>query len=287
MIAIILLLTALPVFAAKISFEAEAPEIAVGQKFEVEVVLNAGEEELNAVEGKISFPPFLGLQEIRDGNSVINFWIERPRGDKSGEVVFSGIIPGGWKGSNGLLFTMVFLAKEEGLGLLEISSARALKNDGKGSLSHLSLGPLQISVLKSSAAYESDVTPAEDKENPESFIPEIARDQSIFAGKRFLVFAAQDKGSGISHYEVKETRRKFFQVLSPWKRTESPHVLKDQELRSFIFVKAVDRAENKTIVRMNPHDPLAWYENYENWVIIMLGLSAVYAIWKKKISSHS
>ena len=43
---------------------------------------------------------------------------------------------------------------------------------------------------------------------------------------------------------------------------------------------AVDRAGNEKVVKINPRNPLAWYENYENWVIIIIGLVIVYAIRK-------
>jgi len=45
-------------------------------------------------------------------------------------------------------------------------------------------------------------------------------------------------------------------------------------------VKAIDKAGNERIVKINPQNPLGWYENYENWLIIVLGLIIAYAIKK-------
>ena len=118
-------------------------------------------------------------------------------------------------------------------------------------------------------------------------MPEIARDPTIFDGKWFLVFATQDKGLGIDHYEIKETRYRFFGSFSRWISAESPYALRDQELKSYILVKAVDKAGNERIVKINPRNPLRWYENYENWIIIVLGLVIAYAIkkflWKRHL----
>ncbi len=78
------LLTVLVVFillpslssAAEISLDSKTKEIGVGSQFEVGFFLNTEGEDINAVEGKIIFPKtLLELKEIKDGNSIINFWI--------------------------------------------------------------------------------------------------------------------------------------------------------------------------------------------------------------------
>ena len=113
-------------------------------------------------------------------------------------------------------------------------------------------------------------------------MPEIARDESISDDKWFIVFATQDKASGVDHYEVKESRQKILTFFSRWRAAESPHVLKDQELRSYIFVKAVDKTGNERIVKLSPQNSLRWYENYENWIILIV-IAVVFAFGAKKI----
>src|SRR3989344_5310183 len=50
------------------------------QRFEVSVFLDTQLDDINALEGQIVFPgDLLELQEVRDGNSIVNFWIERPQ----------------------------------------------------------------------------------------------------------------------------------------------------------------------------------------------------------------
>ncbi|GAI25310.1 unnamed protein product, partial [marine sediment metagenome] len=58
---------------------------------------------------------------------------------------------------------------------------------------------------------------------PEASQLKIGKDPSIFEGKYFLSFVAQDKMSGVDYYEVKEGKR-------DWKRVESPYLLEDQSL---------------------------------------------------------
>jgi len=58
-------------------------------------------------------------------------------------------------------------------------------------------------------------------------------------------------------------------------------------LKSYIYVKAVDKSGNERIAELPPQNPLEWYENYLIWVIIIAGGIIVYFVgrilWKKKI----
>ena len=283
-----LLLVATSVFATVISFDSKTTQAQVDKNFEVTLFVNTEQENINAFEGKIIFPnDLLDLKEIRDGNTIVNFWVERPHkeqgtGDKKqGEIAFSGITPGGYEGEKGLLFSAVFRALREGDGVLEVKDVKALLNDGKGTPARLSLSPFKFIVSKEDPLVPGLLIPApEDIEPPESFKPEIARDSTIFDGKWFLVFATQDKSSGIDHYEVKESRQKIFTLFQKWVPAESPYILSDQELRSFVFVKAVDKDGNTRVVKIPPQNPLKWYERWEIWIIIVLGLVIAYAVYK-------
>src|SRR3989344_1889171 len=119
--------------AAELFFDAKTQEISMGQQFQADLMLDTKNEEINAIEGRMMFPAdFLELKEIRDGNSIVNFWIEKPK-QQNDAIIFSGITPGGFKGSEALIFSAVFEAKRGGIGYLEIKNARALRNDGNGS----------------------------------------------------------------------------------------------------------------------------------------------------------
>jgi hypothetical protein len=287
------------IFAAKITIDSKNQEINTGDQFEVNIFLDTDEEYINAAEGKIAFPKdLLELKEIRDGNSIVNFWIERPRIESENTIIFSGITPGGYIGDKGLIFSVIFQAKKEGEGTVEISDAKVLLNDGKGTEANLAISNLNF--LISQQAPPSSISEIQDTDPPELFELVIAQDPNIFDGKWFLVFATQDKRSGIDHYEILEKgQRGSFQELiwkEKWQIAESPYLLKDQELKSYISVKAVDKSGNERIVTLAPQNPISWHENYLIWLIIILvtiiiiitGAIGLYIrkkiLWKGKIN---
>ena len=265
---------------AEIFYDADTRKVKANTEFEVGVFLNAESENINAIEGILRFPAdILEFKELNDGNSIVNFWVERPSRRVENEIIFSGITPGGFVGKRGLIFRITFLAKNEGNGKLEMQNIKALLNDGNGTAADISVSSLKIIVTSQDLSLPPKKE-AKDQEPPESFKPEIARDPVIFDGKWFLVFATQDKGLGIGRYEIKETRSRIFESFSRWISSESPYWLRDQKLRSYIFVKAVDKVGNTRVEQISPRNPLRWYENYENWLIIILGFVMAYAIKK-------
>lgn len=285
----ILFFIATPLFAADIFFEPEK-NIGLQDQFKMNVFLDT-EEPLNAIEGTVRFPTdLLEFKSLEDGNSIVNFWLEHSVSGKTGEVVFSGITPGGYQGSKGLIFSMTFLVKQEGRGTFSIHNAQVLQNDGKGTEAKLQTFDSQFIISKKISGIRMPVSETKDGDPPESFTPEIAQSPEMFDGKWFLVFVAQDKSSGIAHYEVKESRQKIFSVFRRWSQAESPYVLKDQELRSFIFVQAIDKDGNVRIADIAPRNPLPWYKNYENWVMIIGGIFivvfAMRKLWRKKHISN-
>jgi hypothetical protein len=102
---------------------------------------------------------------------------------------------------------------------------------------------------------------------PEEFVPEIGQDPSMFEGKYFLSFATTDKTSGIDYFQVKEGKRDFTKV-------ESPYILKDQNLQSKILVKAVDKAGNEKITVVLPLK-----KPFSYWKIIVILIGVMVVIW--------
>lgn len=281
--------------AARLFFDVKTVQVQAGEKFEVNLFINTEKEDINAIEGKLSFSKdILELKELREGNSIINFWIERPK-NQDGAIMFSGITPGGFNIESGFIFSAVFETKEEGVAKFEIKDARVLRNDGEGSMAALSVAPLEMVVSEVVPAGIPEIPKVIDHEQPESFVPKIARDPTLFDGQWFLVFATQDKASGIDHYEVREMRTRlaislpFMKYLRrySWISAESPYLLTDQELKSYIYVKAADKVGNERVEIVAPRYPLPWYKNYLIWVII--GILAIFTyffrllyVWLKR-----
>jgi len=271
-----------PASAAEIFFGAHSLTVDQGNIVEVGVFVKTNESDINALEGKIVFPAdYLVLQAISDSNSIISLWLKQPKADDSpaGEVNFSGIIPGGYSGDRGYLFSLIFKAVKAGEIKITSADEKILLNDGQGTADIISRAPLELKI--STDFNSQEFIPLEDNQPPEEFKPEIASDPNLFNGRWFLVFATQDKGTGIDHYEIQENRKQKIENRS-WQTAESPYALKDQKLRSFVYIKAIDKAGNGRIAVIRPKYPLKWYENDVIFVIlIVIILSIIVVIWRK------
>ena len=223
--------------------------------------------------GKITFPrDLLEVKKVNDGNSIINFWIEKPKSAPEGQIAFSGIVPGGYNDGQGLILSITFLAKKEGNGVIKFGEVKALRNDGQGTEVPLTISNFNFTVRETAKSTGQMPTAKEDRDLPEEFAPQIAADPAIFEGKWFLVFAAQDKGSGIDHYEVCEGKRKCLTA-------ESPYLLQNQSLDKEIIVKAIDKSGNERSVTISARFARAWYKDYAIIAILIIA-AFVYLIWK-------
>ncbi|MDQ5952475.1 MAG: hypothetical protein QG626_603 [Patescibacteria group bacterium] len=223
---------------AQIYFSIPSGSITLGSTFEVGVYLDSQTQSIAAVESSIVVPDGLKVVDIRDGNSVVNLWLSRPMIDAQA-IPFSGVIPGGFVGERGELFT--FVVKAEALGEMRIESSqdKVLLNDGSGTEVNALPGPIGFAVVE--AGEVSNVETLTDSAPPELFTPVLYKQDTT--GDWYLVFAAQDKLSGIDHYEVR-------QGWSHWQRAESPYRLQGQKLHGKVLVSAVDEAGNSRVVEV-------------------------------------
>jgi len=252
-------------------------EIVIGRQFKVNLFLDSESSSINAVEGKINFPENIGLYSVSDGGSIISFWAEKPK-IGGNEISFAGVVPGGYNGSNGLVFSAVFTPKAAGSSVIKIINVKALLNDGQGTPAPVSVSNLPVKVASYNLTSEKLQVEVKDSEKPETFSLQVTRDESMFDGKWFLVFTTQDKGSGIDRYEIKESDKK--QKKGEWKTAESPYLLSDQKLYSYIYVKAVDKAGNERVVMLEPAFA-PWYKRPLVDIIVGLGIIIVvlFSIW--------
>lgn len=259
-----LFFTAGSLFAAEIRVDTNTSETTTNEQVLVDVILHT-EEPVNAIEGTLSFSPdLLSFVEIRDGNSSVNFWIEKPHEASPGNIMFSGITPGGFRGANQYIFSVVFEAKSMGLAELFLVDIRALKHDGAGTPIDLSTHGTTISIKEGDKNVNKEVLV--DMDIPEDFIVSVETSEHIFNGKYFLVFATQDKISGIDHYEVSEG------TYGRFRTAVSPYLLKHQSLNKKIVVKAIDREGNERMVVLNPQNRGPWYETYVLFAILLIGM---------------
>lgn len=269
--------------AAKLELISPVSEIGVGQSFYIDLMLDTEGADINAVQGIINFSSdILKFESLNDGDSIITFWAEKPI-YKDGIVSFSGVIPGGFKGvlspyyqgvRPGKILRLYFIAKAEGDAIIKLTNAKTLLNDGQGTEAPLTISNFKFLISPSTSSGQVPLIETKDIESPEDFKPEIVSDPDLFSGKNALVWTAKDKGSGIDYYQVAEQRGNITQnyLELPWQTTESPYILKDQTLKSYIYVKAVDNAGNIRVVFLSP-SYIPWYK--KPFVDILIGLGLV------------
>lgn len=217
-------------------------QVGPNQLFKVDVFLDTQDEDINALEGSIAIVGEVAeIKKVLDGNSIINFWVVSPAINNQRQLTFSGIIPGGYTGKRGLLFSLVIGTKESGKGSLQVQEFSALLNDGKGTKAQSIRGEYVFAITPGVASSNLSLS-TQDSTKPDIVMAKITRDPDVFEGKWFLIFAAQDKESGIDHYEVQEAKGN---KGNAWKRAQSPLLLADQELASTIYVKAIDKEGNE------------------------------------------
>lgn len=265
--------------AADFSFSVGQQKVTVGQIFEVRVFVNTNGEQINAIEGDISYPPsILEAKDINEGNSIISLWVEKPAA-KDGKIYFSGIIPGGYADDRVSVLTIPFLAKNEGVAEIRFNAIKTLLNDGLGTEASTTLSNISFTIGPAMGVATGTPALKKDIEPPEEFKAQIVNDASIFEGRWFVVFTTQDKGSGIDYYEVCEGKNVC--VIA-----DSPYVLKNQELNQEIVVRAVDNSGNERVSFLPARNPLPWYKDIPIPVIIVLlaivGVALIIrrALWK-------
>src|SRR3989339_757719 len=233
------------------SFILSTSQVIVGDVFVAELKLADLKQIINAMDGLVIFDPsFLEVQDVSLGDSVFTLWPRTPDfASIDGKIMFTGGVPSGTMG--GSIVKVVFLAKKTGPTNFYLSDNSILYlNDGQGT--------------KTSAQNQKV-----------SLIIQLGKDPYTFEGQYFISFFAEDKESGIDHYEVKEGDKDFV-------TTASPYILSDQSLKSKIFVKAVDKNGNEKVLEFK--NTKAFY--LQSWFISLVIILIIYFIWHKKKSNR-
>lgn len=227
----------------------------VGDEVILEVRMDPGMDDINALSGEIHIDPSLAsLERVYDGNSPVLFWVEEPKVDTAyrhgvsakNTIIFSGFSPGGIQGK-GAVFSFVIKLKAVGNLSFIVQKASLLKNDGQGTPARVSTPESTLQILPGDSNKKIVI---EDLVSPEVFTLLIGTSTEIYNGAYFVSFATQDKGVGIDHYEFASTW-----LLNPgnkdWKEAMSPQILAGKDLYKKIFIKAVDKAGNTEISTVN------------------------------------
>ncbi len=243
----------------------------IKNKIVIPIYVDTEGESVNAYEVKIKVSDNLIFRDFQEAGSIINFWIEKPI-IQNNTLQFSGVSIGGYLGRKGLLTNLIFETKGENALIEILPSSKVLLNDGFGTEAKLKVESKFLEIKK--LTYQEFI---EDKFPPESFQIYLYKNKEMFEGKYFIIFKTTDKQSGIAYYEVAEKqgfKKPNLKDLN-FEKAESPYLLKDQTLRSYIFVKAVDKAGNERIEYLKPKSILMTDEIF---FIIIFSLIFVFLI---------
>jgi hypothetical protein len=262
------------VFGAQAYFVTSQSVVGVEKGVLVDVYVDTDAVAVNAIEGSVLFPAgALTVVDIRNGNSALNFWVEQPKESSKGTVSFSGITPGGVAGKL-YLFSIFYKTKQEGGATLRFESLRVLKHNGTGEEIELQTPSYALRITHDQDTDPNTVSGIFDTVAPEDFRPEISSNEDIYDGRYTVVFATQDKGSGIDHFEIKEG------FWGDFTYAESPYLLTDQSLHKKIYIKAIDKNQNNRVVVLNPQNPILWYRDYTILAILLIVCVSVYYLRK-------
>ncbi len=275
------------VFAATLTLNPSENSLGIGQQFYIDLMLDPEGKSINAISGSISFPSDkVSFVRVENGKSMINLWVEEPK-QVGGTISFAGVMTSGFAGVidpfdlghklPGLITRLVFEA-ESHPGPVNFSTSifPLYLSDGLGT------------EIDAPSAYSSinigDFTDSSKYVNNSSGTPEleayVTRDPNIFNDKYTLVFKAFDKETGIKSVMIKEGRR-------DWKEIESPYLLRDQSRHSMISLQAINFSGAGVSMNFN-EIPYDWkpFARIASVIIIILILLLVLIIRRRYVNKR-
>lgn len=266
-IAVIFLALGARTHAATLYFDPQERTIGPDGPFSVALLIDS-EKPINAFDVRVRLPEGFEALDASDGNSIINYWIERPHYDaQSRTLSFSGLIPGGFAGRGGRLLVLSLQAHR--LGFFEIAydpKTVLYQNTPTPTPDAVTFTPLQLTVER---GRENLVNQIPDADPPEPFTLVVAT--SSDPQRTFLIFETQDKGVGIAGYELAMSRtltKKYDKIM--WQKAESPFTLSDEAIRSYVYVRVTDKNGNARIEFLAPEHGYMWYEVYDAYIIVLI-----------------
>lgn len=284
--------------AASVGFQPQNLSLPQEKAFTVTITIDTEGANLNAIDGTIVIAPELGNAIVTDSGSVITYWVTRPQFDETTRSInFSGTIPGGYTGKNGILMSLVMPAYSGNklANAISITNLKGYLNDGFGTPAKISIK--QFVLGSGSSPVDPEIkeqlyidTSKPDNIPPETFSPQVTRDDRVFDGQWFINFATTDKQSGIDRYEIQESLGGRIEE-GRWKVASSPYVLEDQALHSYIYITAIDRQGNERIIKVFPKYPQSWWFRYGNSLLWLLGilfiLGVSYILNKRRMTENN
>lgn len=238
-------------YAAELNFSSPKLIEETENNYAIDLNLDTQGDNINVLEASLNYSPSnFDLKTILTGDSIINFWIQKPI-VKDGLIHFSGSIPAGYFGSKGRVLTIVVQPK------IAVSTIDLNIISDEHSISRVFLNdPLATEKTIQTKRYSLDlpitfdtniITTIIDVDKPEPFTIEISPSSSLPLNNVFVIFNAVDSISGIDHYEMAQTdlTDDFNNNKSlKWQIVESPTILNISQAKRFLAIKAFDGSNN-------------------------------------------
>ena len=303
--------------AALLYFDPSSADIFRGDSAAVNLRLDTDDGEcINTIDATIHYDGTINAVDVSRGDSILNIWVEDPVIDTANHTIhFAGGLPGGYCGRiagdpslTNVVLKIIFQSPGFSIGgggggksahVWIDENSQVLLHNGYGTPAPLRLQDANFTLADTPGSagvqdtWKDDVHG--DTELPSDFAITLTKDDSAFSGKYFVVFNANDKQSGIDHYEIMEepfvefTSFKWGRADAPWIKTESPYVLKDQTLNSTIRVKAIDKAGNARVATLVPDTALRGVSQgmfitiaLVSAVVVVLGAVIFYVLWRRR-----
>lgn len=138
----------------------------VGNKFTAKILVNSGGGNgINAAEGALKYnPAYLKVDSVSKG-SIFSLWTQDPVfSNSAGTISFGGGSPSAYKGSTGVIVTVVFTVLKAGDTDVSFTSGLVLANDGMGTNILSGMSSAKYSVA---AAVVTPVTPVATTTTPQ------------------------------------------------------------------------------------------------------------------------
>jgi hypothetical protein len=257
---------------------------------------------INTIEAEINFDTqYLIFKDFLSGQSIINLWVDQPSSEKAeainqtGLIKLSGGLPGGYCGNDNSVAPigeLVFqinpqVSQETSTFITVATSSKVLLNDGQGTAKLASSQRATLNIFKKENNLEAPTTTAtvlNDAIPPEPFTIAIYQDPNIYGGKKYIIFNAIDKQSGVDYYEISESKTGCLDSLfgnSKWTIIKSPHILINQNVNGIIRVKAVDKAGNKRMAELDLTKLKSLYSIVGVVILLIIIIMVLFLIIKK------
>jgi hypothetical protein len=167
----------------------------VGDSINVSVMINTGEETINAVKATLNFSENLEVQNVSKSGSILGLWVEDPSYDNTAKTISFGGAGAGttYKGSAGKLISVTLKAKEAGERKIEFTSSSVKYGAATIEVKSASGGSYTVTVLTPQPRIEEETqgpvlmpeetaeepTPAEEEIIEEVATPEVAARETI------------------------------------------------------------------------------------------------------------